>query len=427
MAIVFSASFCQYFFQLSPFVQIAPLAVLALAALIGMVLASRRQLRKTVSSLLHPSFILLLVALLIPLLSSGFSGHTREVEYALLLVGTLITVRVILSVLTIEEVLRAFAAASVFCSIALVIEAHTALSVSAVTGVRFGLSTFHPNLIGFLLAGFFSVQLWAFQTSSQLKPLWVVLCSVEVGIIVLASSRGSIVAVGAGLLAVTGLSLTKSVKVHKLALIRWQTAGIVMAITIGVFLLSRTSALHTWVSYVSDALKLHDPYRGLDTGLTGRTTTWAKTIEVLNEKSSWITGDGFRSRDELIDSSIDNGYLALLYEAGLIVAFIVVVKFFYITYIAARRYLVSVEPRDSQLLLAVVCCLVVFLTNNLVARYLFGIGNPFSIIGLFLIVMAPGDVPLRRSQPSSLHLYVPESPRGRRPLRIASEERPPLT
>ena len=41
-----------------------------------------------------------------------------------------------------------------------------------------------------------------------------------------------------------------------------------------------------------------DPYRGFDTGLTGRTTAWAKTLEIWMEAP--LFGVGFRQHESMI-------------------------------------------------------------------------------------------------------------------------------
>jgi len=100
-------------------------------------------------------------------------------------------------------------------------------------------------------------------------------------------------------------------------------------------------------------------------------------------------GDNEVLRD--VDLTIDNGYLTLVYEAGIVVALFVVLKLFWVMFTAFRLYVQSTNREAAALYAALLFTLIVFLTNNVVNRYLFGIGNPFSLLSLFLIVMLRAD------------------------------------
>jgi O-antigen ligase len=147
-------------------------------------------------------------------------------------------------------------------------------------------------------------------------------------------------------------------------------------------------------SFIDEHLELSSPYRGLNTGLTGRIAVWRSVLDVLKD-GSWLGGNGLRSTDQIAYdiNTVDNGYLVLLYEAGVIPAIGICLLYFTHTGRVVRNYLHSRDEGDSRALIGLVLVTVAFFTNNLTARYLFGMGNPYSL--MMLVFLAAPVEPLR--------------------------------
>jgi len=90
--------------------------------------------------------------------------------------------------------------------------------------------------------------------------------------------------------------------------------------------------------------------------------------------------------------SIDNGYLTILYEIGIVPALLIATKYIWVTLSFALKYFRAQTFQDAALYLSLIFIMVVFLTNNMVARYLFGLGNPFSILALFFLLLTRKDL-----------------------------------
>lgn len=142
--------------------------------------------------------------------------------------------------------------------------------------------------------------------------------------------------------------------------------------------------------FLSTKLALDDPERGLNSGFTGRTTYWARVTEIL-PKTSWALGNGFRTSDEDFNFSLDNGYLASVYEIGLFSTLIVLGKYFFFGYFLATSYLRNSWTRGT-LLLMLFFTLIIFFANAYVHRVFFGIGEQASILVLFTFVASRQDV-----------------------------------
>jgi len=87
--------------------------------------------------------------------------------------------------------------------------------------------------------------------------------------------------------------------------------------------------------------------------------------------------------------TIDNGYLVLLYECGIITAMVVLVRYAKALWCSGRRALRI--PHHLLLALALCGLLCAFLANNVLDRYPFGSGNPFSLLGIFFVVSSRAD------------------------------------
>jgi hypothetical protein len=141
--------------------------------------------------------------------------------------------------------------------------------------------------------------------------------------------------------------------------------------------------------FLDQALAITSPDRGVDSGFTGRFDAWKRTMRQLSG-GNWLLGQGMRSSDSLYPM-IDNSYLVILYDLGLFPLILITWRFLSILRRFLDAYFRAID--ESQRKLYLLCCLlmVMLLTINIVERYLFGVGNPFSLLAL-LFFATPASV-----------------------------------
>ena len=108
-------------------------------------------------------------------------------------------------------------------------------------------------------------------------------------------------------------------------------------------------------------------------------------------KTPWLVGNGYRTSEEDFNFSVDNGYLADLYELGLFSTVVVLAKYILIVYFLAATYLRN-RSAAGACLLAVFFTLIIFFANAFVHRVFFGIGEQASVFALFAFVSTRRDV-----------------------------------
>ncbi len=111
----------------------------------------------------------------------------------------------------------------------------------------------------------------------------------------------------------------------------------------------------------------------------------------MADHGSWLTGNGYRTGEEKVGASLDNGYLTILFELGCFPAAFVILRYLYALYLSGE--LVAMHEREQAGWSTVLFVfLIVFLVNNIVARYVFGYGNPVSLLGLFLLTTTGDEI-----------------------------------
>jgi hypothetical protein len=192
-------------------------------------------------------------------------------------------------------------------------------------------------------------------------------------VIFFASSRGSLVALlGGGLI---GASVWAA-RSGKTALIAMAASLILSALMLDTFIRSKSE----YVATADEVLQVSGDERGIGSGMSGRLSDWGKAENRLAH-GAWFYGHGMRSTEEL-PFPVDNGYLTVLYDLGVVPLLVIIGRFIQVTLVFLKRYWVCRQARD----LIFACFLIVFLVNNIVARYLFAIGNPFSLAALLFFV-----------------------------------------
>jgi len=160
-------------------------------------------------------------------------------------------------------------------------------------------------------------------------------------------------------------------------------------------------------AFADQVLQLSQEYRGIDSGFSGRFDKWRATANVLSD-GSWIFGKGIRSSDSMQDNLIDNSYLVILYEVGLIPLLLITWRFLYVSRRFLSGYFQSTDKEQRYVCLVCGMLMAVFLVNNIVARFLFSVGNPYSLAALLLFATPTRLLPSsfnapRRAQGNTIH------------------------
>ena len=135
---------------------------------------------------------------------------------------------------------------------------------------------------------------------------------------------------------------------------------------------------------VSDFFSIHDRYRGIDTGATGRIYAWRETWNLFLNNP--LFGVGFRAHEAhmRVGSSSHQGYLALLAEVG-IFGFLAVM---YLIGSGIRTLWERVKNDELVSINSVLFGLVLaYLVIALFERFLLNVGNPTSLLFLVAITM----------------------------------------
>lgn len=396
LTLVFLLSYSQYFFEMNLQILLIPISVLLLIGYVTIIFSPKDVIKKIFAKTLASSNSFFVIALpLISTISSLFSQTWDPALYGLLMIATLTTIRSILCVVSLEDILLSyFYAAVIFLVIFLSISTSNLIE-AILMNQRFANLNFHPNLLAFLLVGSIPVYLWVYKIKTKHNWWILILILINVTIVFYASSRGSIASLLAGIAGISLLSYIKSIP-NKSQQNKRQSffKAALFFILVAVLIIVSPSMIHvtdSFTSYVSEILQLNNPYRGLYSGLSGRIDRWDFALKDL-EHGSLLLGNGYRTGSAKLGFSIDNGYLTLVYETGIIVTIFIVLKYLWVTVSFIREYLSSKTVRNSAFFLTIIFIMVIFLTNNIVARYLFGLGNPFSLLCLFFLVISRKDI-----------------------------------
>jgi hypothetical protein len=384
LTLVFTLSFLSYMTaELSTSVQLAPLALFAVLVFFKVLFS--KSILDAVGSLFQPDGLLYVLFIsLLTIATSLASGSEKSFEFALIISGCLIFARLYMAVVPIREVLEAFFWSGIL-SVAIFVPMSLAVFTQSIeTLARFSAFSFHPNLLAFVLAGYFCVMVWKFVTGDwRMKILAGVAGFLCLVIIFFASSRGSIVGILGGGFFVAGITIAGRRGQQRKGVLR--TRLLAAAVMLGLFLyVQNLEWTHKTYAFVDQVLQLSQQYRGIDSGFSGRFDKWVATVNGLSD-GNWILGKGIRSSDSMQDNLIDNGYLVILYEIGLIPAALITWRFLSVSRRILSGYFHSTkEERNTWFACGLL--MTVFLVNNIVARFLFSVGNPYSLLAFFLFV-----------------------------------------
>ena len=409
LTVVFTLSFVAFMAdELTLTLQLLPLILFAI--LVFFEVLCSESLLKAVGSLFELDGLMFVFFLSVFIVGPSLvSNYGKSPAFSLFLCLCLILARLYMAVVPISEVLEAF-----FWSGLLSIGIFGPLSFagfmqSVATLERFSPFSFQPNLLGFLLAGYFCVMVWKFMTGSwRMKILTGLVGLVYLIVIFFASSRAAIVAIAAGGVFILVMEFLRATGQQRRKFVRLGLfVTVVLLVGLVVFIQNSERAYNAF-NFFDQVLQLTNDYRGVGTGFSGRLDRWQQVMRMFSD-GTFLIGKGIRYSDQSESEAIDNSYLVIPYEVGLVPLILIVWRYFSIL----RRFLrVSFRTEDQgerRFSLAVGLLLVVLLVSNLAERYLFGVGNPYSLFA-FLLFAAPTRQldrclsPLNRKLSSPRHL-----------------------
>jgi hypothetical protein len=368
--------------DLNTSVQLAPLALFA--ALVFFKVIWSDSVLNAVSSLFELDGLLYVLFISILIIAPSVASDSgKSIETAVVIAICLVLARIYMAVVPVQEVLEAFFWSGIVSIGLLTLLAFSSLVQSIQTLERFSPFSFHPNLLAFLLAGYFCAMAWKFMTGDwRMKILAALFGSLCLVITFFASSRGSIVGILAGCLFASGIAIVGTKKETRKKVLRLGLFP--AAVLLGLFFyIQNLEWTQNTYAFADQVLQLSQDYRGIDSGFSGRFDKWKATMNVLSD-GTWIVGKGIRSSDSMQDNLIDNSYLVIIYEVGLIPLLLITWRFLYVS----RRFLIgyfqSTDKEQRYVCLVCGMLMAVFLMNNIVARFLFSVGNPYSLAALLL-------------------------------------------
>ena len=153
---------------------------------------------------------------------------------------------------------------------------------------------------------------------------------------------------------------------------------LLLALLVPIALLAVASLRSEFSGQLSSALLLDDPYRGINSGLSGRSDHIPIALDLIT--ASPMFGHGFRIEEEYLPEkllsvgAIHNGYLGALVEVG----FVGAVPLFLV--IGAGIYRLHRQARRSRLHTIGIALVVGYITIAMAQPYLVNLANPAGVL-----------------------------------------------
>jgi O-antigen ligase len=355
---------------------------LAMLGLCGLLVLCGRQRTDRVQHILSGGG-LWFAALLFGEVVSYTSHDSYSVFYGIVFAGVFFSARLVVQEIGVPKIMRAYSQAGFVTAVLVLISGRQALFA---TGGRFtGGTRAHPNLIAFILAGYFPVIVWRALEEKERRKKWALvgLVVATFGFIFLTASRGSLFAVLASGIAL----LARAIAAGRLKKVRTRHYHIILfliVLPLMVAFLVQHNRISRFGDYLNDFLALSTKGRGVKSGLSGRTGIWDLAFRILRAHNRWLFGFGYRAGDRMV-GTIDNGYVQLLFESGLIAGSMILgsmLRVFFLLWKASRLRENNAWTRYYMMLW---CLMIVYFLNNVSTRYLFSFGSPFSLCILCLM------------------------------------------
>jgi exopolysaccharide production protein ExoQ len=295
---------------------------------------------------------------------------------------TLVFASIIARAIALERLLDIGAVVALLCVLIVIAIDHQKAFAALVPRGSIGLDRFMPlgatpALVGYI---FGAGSILMFRRVIVSRGIWqrvVMAAGALFGFlfVLAASARSSLVA----LTAAAFVALTLEFGLRRVLSLRWvQIAGFSF-IVFGIAFADKIN------SYFTRMLELESSTRGIGTGATGRTELWARGISALfDSPGAFVFGDGFRSSNSgVIGFSTESSYITILLDSGAFLGIAVIMVFLYSPIKALS--LVPQEDRHSSSLVLLAPFLIFLLVESIFSRYLLAIGNPTSLLTLFVL------------------------------------------
>jgi O-antigen ligase len=226
--------------------------------------------------------------------------------------------------------------------------------------------------------------------------VWGVAAAAAAVMLFLSGSRGSI---GATLLALLllGMRAAASGWLRRLRLSPLRLVLLVVLVPALVVFLLQHHRLGRMAEVVVSFLALNNSQRGLGSGLSGRAGAWYSAFHILGMQKRWLFGFGYRTGEGMV---IDNGYIDLLFESGLISGTIILGSFVRVFALLWRKSTLRASDPWNRFYLLLWLLMPIYFLNNISARYLLSVGNSFSLLVLMLASASRRELTGGASRPS---------------------------
>lgn len=325
------------------------------------------------------------IAFLFAMLVAWMTGNVLSTIYGAMLLLVLVAMAFLIRHRSAAELIAVFRWAYVALVGSVLALESPALFASLSGSVEYGLGLvryqplgMHPNLSGLVYGGgallFF--QRWLAANTRVQKGFALAMVALCLCVLLAASARAGMLALGvAGSTGITLIALRGS---------RRSRMSLVVAALVGVLVV-----VFNWTAikdYLSLILDVDSPTRGVESGATGRTDIWRMGIElVFSDAALLFTGRGIRSAlPDVIGFPVESSYINLALEHGLFFGSLITLSF---VITAARALQQGLNPGQHQYQLFMVGLMLVFmLAQSFFNRYLIGVGNPYSLWVLVLLL-----------------------------------------
>ena len=261
------------------------------------------------------SFLFILI--LISFVTSMIVGRPYVIQYTMLFSVYFISLYFIARTISANDIVDIYSYAFVAILFSVFLFEYrnliTSLSVTVTdTGLyRFTPLGMHPNLTGIVYAGTFTIMMYKTISEKVLlrKVLWGIASISCIVFVLAASARASILGlVVAGIFGI----------INYLRFLDQKRIKTILLSTIPVFILCIIYIDVIWV-YLEGLLELNSESRGVDSGGTGRSSLWARGIQLLFDSDLRLfLGYGFRSATvPIIGFSVESSYINIALETGL--------------------------------------------------------------------------------------------------------------
>jgi exopolysaccharide production protein ExoQ len=266
--------------------------------------------------------------------------------------------------------------------------------------IRFSPFSNHPNLVGHIFAGslvFHVIYLFWVSPAQKWKRLAAAIsAALALTFILAASSRGALASAGVALF-VCVISRRKYLEIALKMSLVVLVASTIFSVSSG------TNLVEVASRSINSTFELDSQYRGLNSGLSGRSDNWPVIYRQSTATlSGLLAGHGIRSwSDEVNGIATDSSYINMIWESGLLLTIL-----FSFCILAKMIILRFSEPSFlTDLGLTLLCFALV---ESIFARYLIAIGNPASLLILLVLVGPSRLQPLPKAAASPLRPHSRE-------------------